>query len=167
MTARLDRIKERLSVLVGTGYMAYRLSSLALSEVDISWDDLSADDISQLAAWLRERQSATDGERRVEWTYILAAFASVRQVRDPASVQAATVGPDGASGMAVSAHVPLPLPTDLDGPARWKEELPLLSGVPSHKVAPVPVDRSTIGRQRRTPHANRSVTKGATHKRRK
>jgi hypothetical protein len=51
MTARFDRIKERLSVLVGAGYMAHWLSNLALSEVDISWDDLSADDISQLAAW--------------------------------------------------------------------------------------------------------------------
>jgi hypothetical protein len=70
MTARIDRIKERLSVLVGTGYMAHRLSNLALAEIDGSWDDLSADDIPRLAGWLKERQSATNSELRVEWACI-------------------------------------------------------------------------------------------------
>jgi hypothetical protein len=34
-------------VLVGAGYMAHRLSNLALSEVDGMWDDLSADDLER------------------------------------------------------------------------------------------------------------------------
>jgi hypothetical protein len=58
--AAFDRIKDRLSALVGAGYTAHRLSNLALAEVDGRWGDLSVDDISQLAACLRERQSATN-----------------------------------------------------------------------------------------------------------
>jgi hypothetical protein len=58
--AAFDRIKDRLSALVGAGYMAHRFSNLALAEVDGRWDDVSVHDISQLAAWLRERQSATN-----------------------------------------------------------------------------------------------------------
>src|SRR5215469_16661866 len=133
MTARFDGIKERLSALVGAGYMAHRLTNLALSEVDVSWDDLTADDISQLAAWLQERQSGTNSEVWVEWTYILAAFASVRQARDPSFVELANVGADRPPGMVDSAHDPPLLPTDLDGPAKWKEELPLLSAFPAPK----------------------------------
>src|SRR5215469_8184783 len=100
MTARFDRIKERLSVLVGVGYMTHRLSELALAEIDGRWDDLSADDVPQLDAWLRERQSATNNELRVEWTYILDAFASVLQARDPSSALLANLRSDRDSALA-------------------------------------------------------------------
>jgi len=158
MTARIDRIKERLSVLVGAGYMAHRLSNLALAEIDGSWDDLYADDISHLAAWLQERQSATNSELRVEWTRILAAFASVRQVRDPISAQSAAARPDGLSEMVESSDDPRP---PVDGLAKWKEELPLLSAVSSTKAVPV---ESAAG-QTRKPRGKSSTTEGATRKR--
>jgi hypothetical protein len=68
MTTRFDRIKERLSALVGAGHMMHRLSDLALAEIDGGWDDLLADDIPRLDAWLSEQQSSTNNEPRVEWT---------------------------------------------------------------------------------------------------
>ena len=68
MTTRFDRIKERLSALVGVGHMTNRLSDLALAEIDGGWDDLLADDIPRLDAWLSEQQSSTNNEPRVEWT---------------------------------------------------------------------------------------------------
>jgi hypothetical protein len=158
MTARFDRIKERLSVLVGVGYMTHRLSELALAEIDGRWDDLSADDVPQLDAWLRERQSATNNELRVEWTYILDAFASVLQARDPSSALLANLRSDRPPGVAHSPHDPPSLPTDLDGLPR--EELPLLAVIPSREPPPEPLERPAIPRQRRNSRRKRSATKG-------
>jgi hypothetical protein len=162
--AAFDRIKDRLSALVGAGYMAHRFSNLALAEVDGRWGDLSVADISQLAAWLRERQSATNSEVRVEWTYILAAFASVWQIRDPSSAQLADVRPDGTSRMAGSAHDPPPLATDRDGSAAPREELPLLAVRPSMAPTPVPMAPPANAPQRGNPHRKRSATKRASRR---
>jgi hypothetical protein len=160
--AAFDRIKERLSALVGVGYMARRLSNLALAEVDGRWNDFSVDDISQLAAWLRERQSATDNELRVEWAYILAAFASVWQVRDPSSAQLADIRADIPPGMAGPAHDPPPLATD--GSATSREELPLLAAHPSIAAPPVSVAPPANAPQRREPRRKRSATKRTTRR---
>lgn len=160
MTARFDRIKERLSVLVGVGYMTHRLSDLALAEIDGRWDDLSADDVPQLDAWLRERQSATTNELRVEWTYILDAFALVLQARDPSSPLLAHLRSDCSPGVAHSPHDPPSLPPDLDGLTTPREELPLLALLPSGKPPPEPLKRPAIPRQRRNSRRKRSARKG-------
>ena len=149
MTARFDRIKERLSLLVGVGYMMHRLSDLALAEIDGRWDDLAADDVPQLDAWLRERQSATNNELRVEWTYILDAFVSVLQARDPCSALLANLRSDRPPQVALSPHDPLSLPTDLAGLATVRDELPLLAVVPSRKPPPEPVELPAIAGRRR------------------
>ena len=147
-------------MLVGVGYMTHRLSDLALAEIDGRWDDLSADDVPQLDAWLRERQSATTNELRVEWTYILDAFASVLQARDPSSPLLAHLRSDRSPGVAHSPHDPPSLPPDLDGLTTPREELPLLALVPSGKPPPEPLKRPAIPRQRRNSRPKGSARKG-------
>jgi hypothetical protein len=160
MTARFDRIKERLSALVGVGYMTHRLSDLALAEIDARWDDLSADDVPQLDAWLRGRQSVTTNELRVEWTYILDAYASVLQVRDPSSALLANLRSDRPPGVAHSPHNPPSLPADFDGLATPRDELPLLEVVPPREPPPKPLERPAMARRRRNSRRKRSARKG-------
>ena len=160
MTARFDRLKERLSVLVGVGYMTHRLSDLALAEIDGRWDDLSAADVPQLDAWLRERQSATNDELRVEWIYILDAFASVLQARDPSSPLLAHLRCDRSPGVAHSPNDPPSLPANLDSLTTPREELPLLALVPAKEPPPEPLKRLGVPRQRRNSRRKRSAKKG-------
>jgi hypothetical protein len=74
-------IKNVLSALVGAEYAAPRLSRLARQHMEAIWDDLSAREISELDAWLKDQQVAAEGRAHIEWIYICAAFTSMQQAR--------------------------------------------------------------------------------------
>jgi hypothetical protein len=76
-----SRLQSRLSALVGAGHPTPYLTSLASKEIEAVWDNLSADEVSELSGWLDDRQREATGGAQIEWTYIRATFTSALQLR--------------------------------------------------------------------------------------
>lgn len=76
-------IKRILSAFIDADYPTARLTQLAEQQIEAVWNDLSARDISELSAWLAERQMAAQGRAQIEWTYIRAVFTSIQQEGGP------------------------------------------------------------------------------------
>ena len=74
-------LKNLLSELVGADYPTHRLASLARLEIETAWGDLSAAEIAELDAWLKNRQMATQGRDHVNRAYVRAALTSVQQTQ--------------------------------------------------------------------------------------
>jgi hypothetical protein len=76
-----SRLQSTLSALVGAGHPPPYLTTLANKEIEAVWDNLSAEEISELSGWLDDRHREAADDAQIEWTYIRATFTSALQLR--------------------------------------------------------------------------------------
>jgi hypothetical protein len=77
------KIKHVLAALIDADHATPSLTRLARQQIEAVWNDLSATEISELDAWLLNRQITAKGRAQIEWTYVRAVFTTILQDGGP------------------------------------------------------------------------------------